>query len=195
MPDERRTKAAALPLTPGVYIMRDREGKVIYVGKAKKLKNRVSQYFARTDHPRKVANMVRNAADFEVILTDTELEALVLENNLIKKYKPKYNILLKDDKGYPYIRLEENIPYPTFSVVPSVSNDKASYYGPFGSRSITKDILETISMIQDENLDIRTVTMGISLRSGYSTSSEGRSRKNGAAFAGKRPAPSRNHRR
>ncbi|MBR6556817.1 MAG: excinuclease ABC subunit UvrC [Clostridia bacterium] len=144
MPDERRTKAAALPLTPGVYIMRDREGKVIYVGKAKKLKNRVSQYFARTDHPRKVANMVRNAADFEVILTDTELEALVLENNLIKKYKPKYNILLKDDKGYPFVRIDPREEYPRLTVEGKRAKDGARYFGPYGGRAAAHFAVETI---------------------------------------------------
>lgn len=130
--DPRKEKAAALPQTPGVYVMRDREGKVVYVGKAKKLRNRVYQYFANANHPRKVANMVRAAADFEVILTDTELEALVLENQLIKKYKPKYNILLKDDKGFHYIRVSKP-PYPLISAVKQLGDDGADYLGPYYS--------------------------------------------------------------
>lgn len=144
MTDPRREKAMALPLTPGVYIMRDREGKVIYVGKAKKLKNRVSQYFSRTDHPRKVANMVKNAADFEVILTDTELEALVLENSLIKQYQPKYNILLKDDKGYPFLRIDPREAYPRITVVGRREKDGARYYGPYGGRGSANFAVDTI---------------------------------------------------
>ena len=96
-----REKAMKLPLTPGVYIMKNKSGKIIYIGKAKKLKNRVSQYFgSQNRHSTKVRKMVENVADFDYILTDTEFEALVLECSLIKQNMPKYNILLKDDKGY-----------------------------------------------------------------------------------------------
>ena len=109
-----REKSMRLPLTPGVYLMRDKDGNVIYVGKAKALKNRVSQYFVQTpDHTYKTAKMVSKVDDFEVINAPTEFDALVLENTLIKKYKPKYNILLKDDKGYPFIKLGEG-EYPRF---------------------------------------------------------------------------------
>ena len=144
MSDARKEKAAALPQTPGVYIMRNDRGKVIYVGKAKKLRNRVYQYFAKNDHPRKVANMVANARDFEVILTDTELEALVLENNLIKKYKPKYNILLKDDKGYPFIRLDLREPYPRMEVAARKGKDGARYFGPYGGRNTAHMAIDII---------------------------------------------------
>ena len=101
-----RQKAHELPLVPGVYLMRDKNGQVIYVGKAKVLKNRVSQYFANlASHTAKTRRLVENIDDFETIYAKTEFDALLLENTLIKRYKPKYNILLKDDKGYPYVRL------------------------------------------------------------------------------------------
>lgn len=131
--DKLREKANTLPLTPGVYIMRNKQGDVIYVGKAKALKNRVSQYFARSaNHTLKTHRMVQNVFDFDVINAPSELDALLLENTLIKKYKPKYNILLKDDKGYPFIRLE-NKPYPRFTV--ESRRDKAGrYFGPYGGR-------------------------------------------------------------
>ena len=96
-----RKKAMALPLLPGVYIMHDKSGKIIYIGKAKALKNRVSQYFgSQNNHAEKVRRMVDNVDDFEYIITDSEFEALILECSLIKQHTPKYNILLKDDKGY-----------------------------------------------------------------------------------------------
>ena len=101
-----RAKAMALPLTPGVYLMRDKARNIIYIGKAKALKNRVSQYFGSPkNHPEKVRRMVSQVEDFEYILTDSEFEALVLECSLIKQHSPKYNILLKDDKGYHYIKV------------------------------------------------------------------------------------------
>ena len=101
---ELKEKLRLLPDSPGVYIMLDKDGVVIYVGKARVLKNRVRQYFHTSAKPEKVAAMVENIADFYYIITRTEIDALALENNLIKKYKPKYNILLKDDKTYPYIK-------------------------------------------------------------------------------------------
>ena len=109
-------KANNLPLLPGVYIMMDAAGEVIYVGKAKKLKNRVSSYF-HGEHLPKVAAMVEKVADFSVIVANSEFEALVLENSLIKRHQPHYNILLKDDKGYPFIRLGVKDEYPAFSMV------------------------------------------------------------------------------
>ena len=103
---ELRARAMRLPLHPGVYIMHNKAGEIIYIGKAKALKNRVSQYFGSDkNHEEKVRKMVSNVEYFEYILTDSEFEALVLECNLIKLHKPKYNILLKDDKGYHYIRI------------------------------------------------------------------------------------------
>lgn len=143
MMDELREKANKLPLLPGVYIMKDAAGEVIYVGKAKALKNRVVSYF-RGEHLPKVAAMVEKAADFDVIVASSEFEALVLENALIKRHRPHYNILLKDDKGYPFIRLDVKSQYPVFSLVNSPAKDGARYFGPFGGRGMTGDIIDTI---------------------------------------------------
>ena len=114
---ELRKKAMALPLNPGVYIMKNKDKKIIYIGKAKALKNRVSSYFgSHSNHSLKVIRMVENVDDFDYILCDTEFEALVLECSLIKQHMPKYNILLKDDKGYNYIKItEKNYPKIIFS--------------------------------------------------------------------------------
>ncbi len=139
-----REKANKLPLKPGVYLMLDKSSEVIYVGKAKALKNRVTSYF-RGDHLPKVAAMVDHVADFNVIVVQSEFEALVLENSLIKQHKPKYNILLKDDKGYPFVRLDREAEYPTFKLVNQTARDGASYFGPFGGRSATHEILDTIA--------------------------------------------------
>ncbi len=143
--EELKEKAHALPLKPGVYIMQDAKNEVIYVGKAKALKNRVSQYFANlASHTEKTRAMVSSIDHFDVIVADSEFEALVLENSLIKRHQPHYNILLKDDKGYPYIRLDVNADYPRFSLTNKVSEDGARYFGPYGSRSATWDILEAL---------------------------------------------------
>ena len=130
---ELRRKAMKLPLTPGVYIMRDSRDNIIYIGKAKALKNRVSQYFGSQDgHAEKVRRMVQHVDHFEYILTDTEYEALVLECSLIKLHKPKYNILLKDDKGYHYIKIT-NEPYPRVVEARKTEDDGALYLGPYTS--------------------------------------------------------------
>ena len=145
--DKLKEQAASLPLAPGVYIMKDKSGSVIYVGKAKKLRNRVSQYFHdTTSHSPKTRLMVSKIDQFDVIIAASEFEALVLECSLIKRYMPKYNILLKDDKGYPYIRLYMKQEYPTIRMVSRISDDGAEYYGPFGSRSITQDLIDTIRL-------------------------------------------------
>jgi len=145
--DELKDKALGLPFAPGVYIMRDKGDRVIYVGKAKKLKNRVSQYFQDTaTHTPKTRLMVSRIDHFDVIVAASEFEALVLECSLIKRYQPKYNILLKDDKGYPYIRVGVKDPYPAFEVVSKIADDGAAYYGPFGSRGVTHSILETLRL-------------------------------------------------
>ena len=145
--DELKDKALSLPYAPGVYIMRDKTDKVIYVGKAKKLKNRVSQYFQDTgSHTPKTRLMVSKIDHFDVIIAASEFEALVLECSLIKRYLPKYNILLKDDKGYPYLRLNMKEPYPKITMVSKLSDDGASYYGPYGSRGVTQDVLEAIRL-------------------------------------------------
>ena len=144
MLDSLREKANNLPLLPGVYIMLDEQSEVIYVGKAKKLKNRVSSYF-HGEHLPKVAAMVEKVRDFNVIVAASEFEALVLENSLIKRHKPRYNILLKDDKGYPFIRLDMREEYPAMSLASHAGKDGAKYFGPFGGRSQTRDIISTIS--------------------------------------------------
>ena len=143
--DQLKNKALSLPLAPGVYIMRNRDDKVIYVGKAKKLKNRVSQYFQDTaSHSPKTRLMVSKIDHFDVIVAASEFEALVLECSLIKRHMPKYNILLKDDKGYPYLRLNMAEPYPQITMVSKIADDGAAYYGPYGSRSVTQNVLEAI---------------------------------------------------
>ena len=143
--DELKVKAAGLPLSPGVYIMRDSSNTVIYVGKAKKLRNRVSQYFQDSAaHSPKTKLMVSKVDHFDVIIAASEFEALVLECSLIKRHMPKYNILLKDDKGFPYLRLNMKDAYPRITMVSKIEDDGASYFGPFGSRGITQDLLDTI---------------------------------------------------
>ncbi len=145
--DELKDKALSLPYAPGVYIMRNREDKVIYVGKAKKLKNRVSQYFQDTaSHTAKTRQMVSHIHHFDVIVAASEFEALVLECSLIKRYMPKYNILLKDDKGYPYLRLDMREIYPVITLVNRIADDRAEYFGPYGSRSVTHDVLEALRL-------------------------------------------------
>ena len=143
--EELKNKALSLPLEPGVYIMKDKTDHVIYVGKAKKLKNRVSQYFQDTaTHTLKTKQMVSKIDHFDVIVAASEFEALVLECSLIKRHQPKYNILLKDDKGYPFLRLNMKDTYPRISMVNFIADDGAEYYGPFGSRGVTNSILESI---------------------------------------------------
>lgn len=142
---ELKAKAAGLPLEPGVYIMRDKEDRVIYVGKAKKLRNRVSQYFMDSvSHSPKTRLMVSKIDHFDVFVTSSEFEALVLECSQIKRYMPKYNILLKDDKGYPYIRLNKNERFPKLTISNRIENDGAEYFGPYGSRGITQGIIDAI---------------------------------------------------
>jgi len=145
--DELKDKALTLPYAPGVYIMRDKTDKVIYVGKAKKLKNRVSQYFQDTaSHTPKTRVMVSRIHHFDVIVAASEFEALVLECSLIKRYMPKYNILLKDDKGYPYLRLNMKDIYPQITLVSKLADDGADYYGPYGGRTVTHDVMEAIRL-------------------------------------------------
>ncbi len=139
-----REKANALPLEPGVYLMMDKTGRVIYVGKAKKLRNRVSQYFQETSsHTEKTRAMVAQVDHFDTIFVKSEFEALVLENSLIKRHMPRYNILLKDDKGYPFVRLSDE-PYPRFSLTNRIAQDGARYFGPFGGRHETRQAIDAV---------------------------------------------------
>ncbi len=126
-----KEKIKNLPLSPGVYIMRDKNGEIIYIGKALALKNRVSQYFNRSPKPAKVQAMVDHIADFEYIITLSESDALALESNLIHKYKPYYNILLKDDKADPYVKIDLKQTYPTLEITRKVKRDGARYFGPY----------------------------------------------------------------
>ena len=143
--EELKEKAHNLPLLPGIYLMADREGTIIYVGKAKALKNRVSQYFQESaGHSEKTRAMVAQISSFDVIVADSEFEALVLECALIKRHMPRYNILLKDGKGYPYIRLSVKADYPQFSLVSRPGEDGAKYFGPFGGRRDSQDIIDAL---------------------------------------------------
>lgn len=143
--DELKQKAHELPLKPGVYIMQNAKNEVIYVGKAKALKNRVSQYFVDSaSHTEKTRAMVSQIDHFDVIIAQSEFEALVLECSLIKRHQPRYNILLKDDKGYPYIRLSVKLPYPKFSLASRAAEDGAKYFGPYGSRGATQGIIDAL---------------------------------------------------
>ena len=137
-------KLKNLPDHPGVYLHKDAQGEVIYVGKAISLKNRVRQYFQNSNHDIKVAAMVEHIHDFEYILTDSETEALTLESNLIKRYMPHYNILLKDDKHFPYVRIDLKTPFPRVEVVRKLKNDGAKYIGPFLSSYALTQSLETV---------------------------------------------------
>ncbi|NCB32083.1 MAG: excinuclease ABC subunit C, partial [Clostridia bacterium] len=139
-------KLKLLPDAPGVYRMYDAAGEVIYVGKAVNLKNRVRQYFQSAPKAPKVAAMVSHIVDFEYILTANETEALTLESNLIKSLRPRYNILLKDDKHFPYVRLDICQDFPRFEVVRRIKKDKARYFGPYLSAIALRD---SLNMIRD----------------------------------------------
>lgn len=146
---ELRKKAMALPLQPGVYIMKNKDKKIIYIGKAKKLKNRVSSYFgSHSNHSLKVIRMVENVDDFDYILVNTEFEALVLECSLIKQHMPKYNILLKDDKGYNYIKITKG-DFPMISGCKRIDDDGATYIGPYISNfSVKQAVEETLKIFK-----------------------------------------------
>lgn len=147
-----------LPAQPGVYLMKDKFDNIIYVGKAISLKNRVRQYFQSSkNHSSKVKSMVKNIYKFEYIITDSELEALILECNLIKQYRPKYNVLLRDDKTYPYIKVTTNEDFPRVLKVRRVLKDKARYFGPYTNTTAVNDTLEIIRNtypIRTCNIDI-----------------------------------------
>lgn len=149
--DERierlRAKAGSLPLLPGVYIMHSKSGEIIYIGKAKKLKNRVTQYFGTgKQHNDKVKKMVASVEDFEYIICDSEFEALVLECSLIKQHKPKYNILLKDDKGYHYIKVTKG-DWPTISASFDTDDENAEYLGPYVSGFVVNQTIDEVRKI------------------------------------------------
>ncbi len=154
---ELREKLKLLPDNPGVYILLDKDGVVIYVGKARVLKNRVRQYFHASAKPEKVTAMVENIADFSYIITQTEIDALALENNLIKKYKPKYNILLKDDKTYPYIKVHTKEEYPRVSITRKIKKKDGRYFGPFMGGVRCGEILDIVGSVYN----VRTCAVNI----------------------------------
>ncbi len=143
---ELREKLKHLPENPGVYVMLDKDGQIIYVGKAKNLKNRVRQYFFNSVKTEKVMAMVSNIVDFYYIIAPTEIDALSLENNLIKKHKPRYNILLKDDKTYPYIKVDLKETFPKFTVTRKIKKDGSKYFGPFMGGVSVGSVLEIINL-------------------------------------------------
>ena len=153
-----REKLKLLPDSPGVYIMYDAAGTVIYVGKARILKNRVRQYFRNSPKPVKVQAMVDSVADFAYVVTPTEVDALALENTYIKKYKPKYNILLKDDKTYPYIKLHTGEAFPRLSVTRRLKKGGSKYFGPFMGGVNCKEILDVVAKVYHVRLCAVSVT-------------------------------------
>ena len=138
-----KTKLALLPDSPGCYLMKH-QGQIIYVGKAVNLKNRVRSYFHTREHTPKVAAMVAQVDDFDILLCNTNLEALALECNLIKLHKPHYNILLKDDKHYPYVRIDKNEPFPRVTIARRMQKDEAQYFGPYIGAAAVRDALEVL---------------------------------------------------
>jgi len=148
--EQLKEKAQELPLLPGVYIMKDDDGEVIYVGKAARLRNRVGSYFSHgaegySAHDIKTDLMISRIEDFDTIIVESEFEALLLENSLIKEYMPKYNIKLRDDKGYPVIRVDLRSDYPVFKIVSNPVDDGALYLGPYGGRQDTRKAIAAIS--------------------------------------------------
>ena len=138
----------ALPAKPGVYLMRDKSGVILYVGKAAKLRSRVTTYFGSPqDLPPKIRQMVRRIADFEFIVTESEQEALILESNLIKEHQPQYNARLKDDKSYPFIKIDTTEDFPLVYVTRRVKEDGARYFGPFASASSVRKTLALLKKL------------------------------------------------
>ncbi|NTV47233.1 MAG: GIY-YIG nuclease family protein, partial [Chlorobiales bacterium] len=147
LPEVLMAKLKSLPTSPGVYQFKDKEGRVIYVGKAKSLRSRVQSYFRNlAEHNGKTRLLVRRISDLELILTGTEVEALILENNLIKQFKPRYNINLKDDKSYPYIVIT-NEPFPRVFPTRNVRRDGSKYFGPYTETRQMRALLEAIGDI------------------------------------------------
>ena len=150
-----------LPDKPGVYLMKNSLGEIIYVGKAKILKNRVKQYFQKSkNHSEKVIAMVKNISEFEYIVTDSEMEALILECNLIKKYRPRYNILLKDDKNYPFIKITMNEEFPRVFVVRNLVKDGAKYLGPYPDATAVYETIDLIKKVFPIRTCKRTIKEG-----------------------------------
>ncbi|MBW1679725.1 MAG: excinuclease ABC subunit UvrC, partial [Deltaproteobacteria bacterium] len=143
--EKLENKLASLPVKPGIYIMKDGSGNILYVGKAKSLRHRIRSYFqTSTDHPVKTRVLVSKTTDFDYIITDTEKEALILESNLIKKYEPRYNVNLKDDKHYPYLKLTIKEEYPRLFIVRRIGKNDSLYFGPFASANAVRETFQII---------------------------------------------------
>lgn len=149
-----------VPEKPGVYLMHDKDDEVIYVGKAVVLKNRLSSYFRKGAHNQRITNMIALIARFEYIVTDSEYEALLLECNLIKKYRPKYNVLLKDDKGFPYIKVTLQDEYPKVQPARKILKDGSKYFGPYYSMDAVNTTLDALRKIFPLRLCNKTITSG-----------------------------------
>lgn len=147
-------KKIDIPLNPGVYMMKDKNGEIIYIGKAKNLKNRVSSYFTGT-HNTKTMELVKNIENIDFFICNTELEAFILENNLIKKHKPKYNILLKDQKTYPYLKITKE-EFPRILVVRRVSDD-AYYFGPFPNVNMKEVVMNLKKVFKLKDTKVKVV--------------------------------------
>ncbi len=156
--DNLQLKLSMLPPSPGCYLMKQK-GDIIYVGKAVNLKNRVRSYFAQQDHTPKVAAMMQHVDDFDIMLCATNLEALMLECNLIKRHRPYYNILLKDDKHYPYLRLSRQEPFPRLTITRKVVSDGAQYFGPYIGASAVRQVFQLLRRI----FPLRTCTLKLPL--------------------------------
>ena len=157
--DQLQARLAGLPLKPGVYIMRDVDGKVIYVGKAVLLRHRVRSYFHESaEHDNKTRQLVRQIADIEWIIVASELEALILEMNLIKKHRPRFNIRLKDDKRYPYIKVHWSDPFPKVTVTRQMLQDGSRYFGPYTSAWAVHQTLDVLRRIFPYLTCDRTIT-------------------------------------
>lgn len=145
--EKLETKISMLPDSPGCYIMRDKDGTIIYVGKAVNLKNRVRSYFRDTYHTPKVAAMIANIDDFDILLCDSNLEALCMECNLIKLHRPYYNIRLKDDKAYPYLRIDLHEPFPRLTLARRMEKDGAKYFGPYIGATAVRQVIEAVRSV------------------------------------------------
>ncbi|HYE77528.1 MAG TPA: excinuclease ABC subunit UvrC, partial [bacterium] len=152
-------KLAAIPDAPGCYFFKDAKGRVLYVGKAKSLKKRVSSYFTKGDHTLKTLRMLAQARDVEYLVVDSEVEALVVESNCIKKYQPRYNVALKDDKSYPYLKITLNERFPKAEFTRTLKDDGAKYYGPLSAGSVRAMLylIQNVFQIRDCDLDMERV--------------------------------------
>ena len=153
MNKELNAKITAVPALPGIYQFFNKDGKIIYIGKAINLRSRIQSYFRKKVDSPKTQALVSKVTDFDIISTENEIEALVLENNLIKKYKPRYNVNLKDDKTYPYIRITKE-PYPQIFSTRDIVKDGSKYFGPYTNVKEMKSSLRLINKIFKINIPL-----------------------------------------